>query len=559
MAFVLKACLMCVCLMFIGSLRVAVAAQVNTTVPLQAGDQLWIRMPEEAAFDEPFELDNQGKIRLPEVGQVQLAGQTLAEAKNTIKLALSVAYLNLAQFEIEWVKRQLLVRVLGYVHRPGEVLLAQDGNVQMAIEAAGGLKPGAQLDKLQLRRGDQAQIINFKGYLDSGDPQLLPVLQSGDQLFVPASALMGNVAMEFDTQAFMAGNSGGDNTPVITLFGEVRTPGTFVFKREMDLVSALMKADGVTRYADVNHIRVITNNKPYLFDLKSFLDSGVRASLPPLAAGSLVFVPTEVEQVSNTERTVYVMGEVQAPGAYEAGDNITFLDLLANAGGPTRFAETRNIRILGAEQPARAVNLLAYTENSATEPLPTIVAGDVIFVPEKTDVNEKSWLNIPSDRAVKMIGAVHKPGRYEWDDAMSLLDLLAHAGGPQQHANLAEIDILAEDGSKQQFDLDKFIGQGGQFSALPTVVAGDTVIIHELPWDPSDNKSTWIRQSAESSIYLFGQVGAPGRYAFTEQLSFLDILAAADGPTDKADLGQIRITHRNGANARVTALNLARY
>jgi len=44
-----------------------------------------------------------------------------------------------------------------------------------------------------------------------------------------------------------------------------------------------------------------------------------------------------------------------------------------------------------------------------------------------------------------------------------------------------------------------------------------------------------------------GSVSKPGRYAFEPSLSFLDILAAADGPTSAADLLNIRVTHRGEA------------
>ncbi len=84
-------------------------------------------------------------------------------------------------------------------------------------------------------------------------------------------------------------------------------------------------------------------------------------------------------------------------------------------------------------------------------------------------------------------------------------------------------------------------------------------MIPELPTNPSDNKSQWVRQSPDSSIYIFGQVGAPGRYAFNEQMGFIDILSAADGPTAAADLRNVRIAHRSGSTARVSKLDLALY
>ena len=83
--------------------------------------------------------------------------------------------------------------------------------------------------------------------------------------------------------------------------------------------------------------------------------------------------------------------------------------------------------------------------------------------------------------------------------------------------------------------------------------------VHDLPVDPTDNKSQWVRQASEKSIYIFGQVGAPGRYKFDDDMHFLDILAAADGPTDKADLHNIRVSHRDLPYSKGDKLNLALY
>jgi protein involved in polysaccharide export with SLBB domain len=96
-------------------------------------------------------------------------------------------------------------------------------------------------------------------------------------------------------------------------------------------------------------------------------------------------------------------------------------------------------------------------------------------------------------------------------------------------------------------------------TALPVVRAGTVVMVPELPQDPSDNKAQWTRQAPERSIYVMGQVGAPGRYAFNTSLAFLDILAAANGPTNSADIRNIRVSHRNGKGSRVSKVNLARY
>jgi protein involved in polysaccharide export with SLBB domain len=46
----------------------------------------------------------------------------------------------------------------------------------------------------------------------------------------------------------------------------------------------------------------------------------------------------------------------------------------------------------------------------------------------------RNWLEIPASQVVRVLGSVGKPGRYQWHDGMSLLDLLAEAGGPTAQA-----------------------------------------------------------------------------------------------------------------------------
>ncbi|MEY8199917.1 MAG: SLBB domain-containing protein, partial [Colwellia sp.] len=170
-------------------------------------------------------------------------------------------------------------------------------------------------------------------------------------------------------------------------------------------------------------------------------------------------------------------------------------------------------------------------------------------------------LKITPDRAIRVMGAVKKPGRYEWGDEMSFLDILAHAGGPTQDADMSQVRVLknGQTNRMKPFDLDSFITEGGDFSLLPKVTAGDTIIISERPRDVIDNKARWLRQSQESSIYVFGQVGQPGRYAFNNKLHILDILSAADGPNKDADIHNIKITHRNNFQSKVSTLDLGLY
>lgn len=455
-------------------------------------------------------------------------------------------------------EQQIIIYVQGYVEQPGEYTLALGSSIQMALYAAGGLRPGAQLDKWILKRGVDKKEFNYKRFLDSGDESTLPTLQSLDSLFVPASPLVGNIEQEFDAAKLANSGDSADSRNSIKVFGEVNAPGSFTYKESTDLVDVLMRSGGVTRYASVEQIRVISNNTPTLFNLKRYLDSGDESLLPNLRPGATIFVPKQEEEIKSGANMVYVMGEVAAPGAFEGKRDATFMDILANAGGPTRFAESRQIRVIKADGRVLKFDLAAYTEGLPNSNPPSIKAGDAIFVPEKTDMNEKSWLKIAPDRAVNVIGEVNRPGRIEWSDEMNFMGLLAHVGGPTLRADTSKIEVVT--GRKMVvFNLDDFIRNGAPRDLMPQIRAGSIVRVHDLPQDPSDNKSQWVRQSSDASIYIFGQVNAPGRYRFTKDMHFLDILSAADGPTKDADIHNVRVTHRDKTYSKVSKLNLSLY
>ena len=524
---------------------------------VQVGNKLFLYIPGEVDFDKTFEVDNKGQINLPEVGQFVVANKTISQVELELTPVLGGLFVAMDDFCVEIRSRDIFINVMGYVNTPSQVSIPANGNIQMVISKADGLRPGAQLDRLQIRRGEEIIEFDYKAYLDSGNISLLPALKSQDTVFVPVSPLLGNVQIDFDAQTLSATGDANDGNAV-TILGEVHNPGSFSYKEEMTILDALMRAEGVTRYADVTKIRVIVDKSPVIFDLKAYLDKPSGSTMQLLQPGSTVYVPIMVDDVNTTSRTVYIMGEVQKPGAYEAADSTNFLDILANAGGPTRFAETRHIKILTPEGESILFDLQGYSEGMVTTKVPDLNPGDVIFVPEKTDVNEKSWLKIPTKRAIKIIGAITSPGRYEWSDEMDFTDLLAHAGGPTKGANINDIKILRNGDVTQRFDLEKYTITDGE-TPLPNLVAGDTVIVEELPVDPADNKSQWIRQESSKSIYIMGQVGSPGRYSFNENMHFIDILAAADGPTGTADIRNIRVTHRNGNRAKVSKLDLAMY
>lgn len=550
-------------LIFTFTLMFTLSSHVNAKTTVAIGDEIQVNLAGESRLNQGFQVNKKGYIQLPEVGAVFVAGFNEKQLQNVVIESLSFAYRDVENVQVYVSQQQLIIIVEGYVKMPGEYTLKKGTNIQTALAAAGGLRSGAQLDKMQIKQGLDTKVFNYKYFLDTGETSHLPTLNSLDRLFVPASPLVGNIEQVFDPNAQANSGDSSDAKTSIKVFGEVNAPGSFSFNPDSNLVDILMRSGGVTRYASVEQIRVIIDNHPSLFNLKRYLDTGDVQLLPQLQPGATIFVPKQEEEIKSGSNVVYVMGEVAAPGAYEGKKDATFMDILANAGGPTRFAESRQIRIIKRGGKIIRFDLLAYTEGLGKAKPPRVLSGDAIFVPEKTDMNEKSWLKVAPSRAVKVIGEVTRPGRIEWSDEMDLMDLLAHVGGPTRRADTSRIEVLTPNSkganSVRVFNLDIFIRQGAPNSKLPKISAGSIIRVHDLPQDPSDNKSQWVRQSSDSSIYVFGQVNAPGRYRFTQEMHFLDILSAADGPTQNADIHNIRVTHRDKSYSKVSKLNLSLY
>ncbi|MGL5251491.1 MAG: SLBB domain-containing protein, partial [Enterovibrio sp.] len=312
---------------------------------------------------------------------------------------------------------------------------------------------------------------------------------------------------------------------------------------------------GVTRYAAVEAIRVISNEVPTIFNLTKYLDSGDASLLPKITKGATIYVPKQEEDNKSTmSNTVHVMGEVEKQGSILAPEPVSLIELLADAGGTSRFADLSNTRIIKADGRTFVYDLAAYSEGKNGEPVPQVVAGDFVFVPEKSQ-------ELKPENTVRILGEVAKPGQIVLGDNMSLIDVIAYAGGPTFRADITKIEVTtpAANGKMQKYDfnLEAFMKEGLSEAKLPAIGAGSTVWIRTLPDDPVGNKSKWIQQGSDVSVYLFGQIGSPGRYRFNENMSILDLLAAADGPTGSADLRNIRITQFDGKQPKVTRFNMA--
>jgi protein involved in polysaccharide export with SLBB domain len=553
----------CLLRIAVGLLVLAFACQARAQNDIvRIGDILNISLPGEPALNKDFLVDRQGQVTLPEVGEVEVAGRTLAEATRLIRDRLSRAYREVQRVRVAVKEHRLIMSVAGYVQKPGEVNLPANAGIQEAVGAAGGFSQGAQLNKLQLRRGNQVIEFDLKKYLDTGDASGIPKLQPLDVLFVPSSPITGNVEINFDGRTLFEAGDAADLSQAVKVLGEVTKPGVFGYRSDLSLVDMILRAGGVTFRAAIDQIRVVNGDRSTTVDLQKYLDTGNKALLPGLQPGATIFVPRQSDALHASLNTIYVMGQVNKPGAFDTTPGVSFFDVLSNAGGPNRYADIRIVKVLHADGKIETFDLLAYSQGENIKP-PVLRGGDTIFVPQVTEnADRPSWLKITPEHAVQIIGAVVRPGRYEWSDEMTLFDLLGEAGGPNLRGDMAHVQILKSDKDRASpvvFNAAGFLANGGSLQSVPKIRAGNVIFIPELPESPIDNKTKWVEVPSSAAIYIMGQVGIPGRYAFNTNLTFLDILTAANGPTATADLRNVRVSHRGQSGAKVEQVNLALY
>ncbi len=130
-----------------------------------------------------------GKISLPLIGDVQAAGLTPNELKDSIKVLLR-------RFkktpEVSVIVREinsLTVFLIGEILRPGKIQLRSETTLLQAITLAGGFSEFANRKKIVLLRKengiDKRITINYNDILSGRNSEANVVLKRGDTILVP--------------------------------------------------------------------------------------------------------------------------------------------------------------------------------------------------------------------------------------------------------------------------------------------------------------------------------------------------------------------------------------
>lgn len=229
----------------------------------------------------------------------------------------------------------------------------------------------------------------------------------------------------------------------VFILGEVIRPGAYYLSKNDTLLEIISKAGGVTTNAGREII--IVRPTSGLLQQPARLDSEaselLHVDLQALLSGDV----SENIGVQNND-TIYVpktsmfsvFGEVRKPGSYPLEKEMTMLEAISIAGGPTQDADTQKLELLRKEGGVQKKIVLNIKELlSAKEKTKELLIqdGDVIYQPRA--------------EFFFVLGEVNKPGTYKLEEGMTVTKAISVAGGFTEKASKNKVKILREKDGKQ--------------------------------------------------------------------------------------------------------------
>jgi len=223
---------------------------------LGTGDVIEIAVLGRDEFKPRVQVQVDGTIQLPYIGNVTAANKTVLTLRNEVrdKLKAGGYYANPAVNVTIVTFSSRYVVVLGEVGTPGIVPIDRSYRVSEILARVGGAKvAGADSVTLTRKNGETINLSIAEVATSGGDKD--PVVNPGDKLFVAPPK-------------------------TYYIYGQVTAPGSYPVDRAMDLRKALARGGGLTKMGSENRVKVIRKG----LEIKNFKPSD------PIIDGDVVVV-----------------------------------------------------------------------------------------------------------------------------------------------------------------------------------------------------------------------------------------------------------------------------
>ncbi|MEO8299550.1 MAG: SLBB domain-containing protein [Burkholderiales bacterium] len=506
----------------------------NALVPpdyvLAPGDELQLALWGSVDANLRLPVDRTGRITIPRVGTVMVAGVRYADLPDVIAKRVAQVFRNF-QISVSLGRlRSIRVYVTGYVKRPGAYTVSGLSTIVGALMRAGGPAASGSFRHIDLRRGkDVVTSFDLYDLLIKGDKTADRIIQADDVIHVgPVGAQVALVGSVNKPAIFelMPPDTYGDVLAMAGSFSAVADRSRIAVERLED-----RQNQRITELALPESAKLLPRNGDVL---RVF--SVVDATLP----------------VARQNKRIKVEGEVARPGEYVLPPASSIRDALQAAGGltttayvfgtefnresvrrtqqenydralrdmETEFARNQSTqRALSADEAATFEARSVATQRLVTR-LRAIKPTGRVVLQLKTEATELpdlaledgDQLYVPAKpTTIGVFGSVFNAGSYLYRDGAPIDEFLRQAGGPTRGADAGSIFIIRANGSvvsNQQKT--SFLGFGGGVTSL-SAMAGDTVFVPE-----EMNKTTWVQSLKEWTqiFYQFG-IGAAAVRTFT--------------------------------------------
>lgn len=369
---------------------------------------------------------------------------------------------------------------LSRVTRP---LPQPDGNLVNALRRIGILAQNDSLPGPDTLRLDTARLRARREAERSSEPQIF-----GRELFAATTqfepVIMGPVDPDYRL------GPGDELTLIVT--GDVESAYELQVTRE-----------GYIVIPDVGQVLV---NGLTLDQLKGRLNDRLARVYSGVQVGTTQFDLTVGKLRS---KLVYVIGEVELPGAYQIAGTGTVFSALYRAGGPARNGSFRSIEVRRNNRLVQRVDLYDYLLRGDKGGDIRLEQGDVVFVP------------IVGPQ-VTVVGSVRRPAIYELKATESLSDVMMFAGGVEAAAAIerVQVDRILPPGQRQP----------GRERVLVDVALSELRGPRRIPMMDGDRvRVSAISDVRRNRVAVTGDIQRPGEYEYRRGMTALGLIEAAQG------------------------------
>ncbi len=487
---------------------------------VRPGDEVNLAIWGSVDADIQATVDRAGRINVPRVGTITVAGVRNADLTDAISRRVGQTFRNFQLSVTLGQVRAIRVFVGGYVQHPGSITVNGLSSVLHALMRAGGPSSAGSFRDIHLRRaGKEVAVFDLYDLLLKGDRDSDQLVQPDDILFV------GPVGTQ------------------VAVLGSVNQPAIYELKPGETLDDVLRLAGGFTAVADRGRVTMErladrATGKVTQLDLPAHQRDA-------LATGDVIraysVVTAALPQEKQNEH-VRVEGEVARPGDYILPPGSRIEDALRAAGGMTSAAYpfgteftresvrklqqanyeralrdfetdmTRNqasqratsseeisaqtataqanarlLQRLRQVKPTGRVVLQLSPDASALPNLP-LEDGDTVKIP-------------PRGTSVGIFGSVFNTGSFVYESGHTAPQYLALAGGPTRGADKQSIFMIRANGSVVSAQQGSSFWHSGNNLNDALVQPGDTIFVPE-----ELNKSTFVQDAKDWTqiLYQFG-------------------------------------------------------